>query len=718
MSDRRRMIQHAYEDVWKSAKEWAGLGLPGVPASDRGIQKKAKREAWPSRKRAGSGGGLEYPLSALPAAAIAAYRLKHEPAREITPVAPAPAAPAPADVTAWQIACRDARLALLAEVDAIRLRTGLSARQAILTLVQLARAGQLRPELQALIGQANAKAGKAGRRTLSRASLYDWLKAREEHGPAGLLPKGPAKGGRPAWAPYFLKEWRDPRNPGLADVLRRLPSLLPEGMEVPSYDQARRFLQSLPPQEREKGRKGPRAMVALRAYKKRTTDDLEPTSIYTADGKLFPAEVCNPLSGLPFKPELTTVLDVATRRAVGWSAALSENASGVTDALRQAVLTGGVPAIWYTDNGPGFDNIRMDAPLTGILARLGTVNYDSLPDRSHSRGIIERFQQEWNRAAKRLPTYSGHDVDPEYKQIVHKVTRREIKQFGAARAVMAWDDFLRFCQDTIDAYNARPHSGLPKTTDPVTGKRRHMTPNEAWAAWEARGWQPVTVSTAEADDLFRSYELRKTKRALVTLGRNEYHHMALEPYHGKEVAVGYDIHDASHVWVREVERTAEEHRLGRLICVAEWNAHATRYVPVSMEQQGKEQRVKQQVRRLDDKRDRALAQLDGPHLVEHQTAEPAPLTIIEEERAEAELARLEQRQEAPAPRMAANGRPNFASDTEWAAWVLQHPDAATSQDGAYLREKLRSRPFRDLCELEGVDVLALQQITEQLRGVA
>lgn len=702
-------------DVWKTAAEWAALGLPNVPTTERAIRYMAARQGWACRKREGRGGGMEYPLSALPSAALAAYRLRHEqPAVPALPVAPSSA---PATVAAWQIACRDARLVLLGEVDTIQVRADLSARQAILALVDLAQKGQLRPDLQAIIPTANAKSGgKAGGRTLSRASLYDWRKAREEGGVAALLPKAPPKAGAQAWHPYFLRAWRQFQNPELSEVLRtHLPPLLPEGMEVPSYDQARRFLRSLSPQERERGRKGPRAMFALKAYKKRDTSDLEPTSIYTADGKLFPAEVMNPLSGLPFKPEVTTVLDVATKRAVGWSAALSENASGVTDALRNATMTGGIGAILYTDNGPGFDNIRLDAPLTGILARLGTVNYDSLPDRSHSRGLIEGWMKWWNKAAKRLPTYSGKDVDKEYAQAVHKITRKEIKEFGQSRLVMPWAEFLKLCQETIDTYNARPHSALPKITDPVTGKRRPMSPNECWADWEARGWKAVTVAPDEADDLFRSYEERMVNRCVVQIGGNEYHHTALDPYHGQKVAVGYDLHDANHVWVREVERTAEVHRLGRLICVADWDGHKTRYVPVSMEEQGKVARVEAAVRRLDDKKGRKLAELKGSQLLDHQpVAAPVEITTDEQDRADAMIARLEPVAE-PVQRMA-GGRPVFGSDLEWARWVLEHPTAATPQDFGGLREKLRRRTFRDLLEMEGVDTAALQGLTEQARG--
>ncbi|MDT8422093.1 MAG: DNA-binding protein [Desulfuromonadales bacterium] len=48
-----------------TAKELADLSLPGLPASERGIQIKAKREDWEGRKREGTK-ATEYPLSALP----------------------------------------------------------------------------------------------------------------------------------------------------------------------------------------------------------------------------------------------------------------------------------------------------------------------------------------------------------------------------------------------------------------------------------------------------------------------------------------------------------------------------------------------------------------------------------------------------------------------------------------------------------------------------
>ncbi len=65
-------------DIWKTAKEWAARKLPGVPSSLRGFQLRAERDGWASRPREKSGGGHEYPLSALPEKAQEAYRAREQ----------------------------------------------------------------------------------------------------------------------------------------------------------------------------------------------------------------------------------------------------------------------------------------------------------------------------------------------------------------------------------------------------------------------------------------------------------------------------------------------------------------------------------------------------------------------------------------------------------------------------------------------------------------
>ncbi|MDO8837980.1 MAG: Mu transposase C-terminal domain-containing protein [Parvibaculum sp.] len=55
--------------LWFSAQELAGLGLPAIAGTERGVQLQATREGWQSRPREGRGGGREYHLTSLPEAA-------------------------------------------------------------------------------------------------------------------------------------------------------------------------------------------------------------------------------------------------------------------------------------------------------------------------------------------------------------------------------------------------------------------------------------------------------------------------------------------------------------------------------------------------------------------------------------------------------------------------------------------------------------------------
>ncbi|MAN33654.1 MAG: hypothetical protein CL410_05085, partial [Acidimicrobiaceae bacterium] len=71
---------------------------------------------------------------------------------------------------------------------------------------------------------------------------------------------------------------------------------------------------------------------------------------------------------------------------------------------------------------------------------------------------------------------------------------------------MVRDTFRAFAQDVIDDYNATPHSGLPRYRDPVTLRKRYMTPTEAWEAWEADGGTVIQIDPEDAADLFRPYE--------------------------------------------------------------------------------------------------------------------------------------------------------------------------------------------------------------------
>jgi putative transposase len=680
---------------WHTAAELARLKLPGLPRTERAIQLRAAREDWKSRERQARGGGREHPVSALPKDAqhaIARRRLADRPAH-----LPAVRAPqAATDLKDWQRRRLEARAALLAEIDRLML-DGLTQGKAVKALVDAAHDRILAPELQRLIPVANARAGGSGARTLSRRAVYYWLESRAAAGGdvTALAPAPAPEAAIPAWAGALMDLHGRPTKPSLQFCIDELarPGALPAGVKPPTYDQARGFFKKLDTISKNTGRLGPRALKALKAYHARDTSELWPGAVFVGDGHTFKAEVAHPIHGRPFRPEVTTAIDAFTRRICGWSAALAESAVAVADCFRHAATTSTTPDIWYYDNGSGANNAHHDDPITGLLARVGTAKKNSIAWSSQARGIIEIIHKTvYHPAAKRLATYVGADMDREARQKAFKVTRADVKATGTSRILPSWADFLALVQRAIGEYNARPHSSLPKIVDPATGRRRHQFPNEAWAAAIATGWQPDPIPAAEAEDLFRPAVRRTTNRALVSLFGNDYYHRSLEALGGTEVMVAYDIHDASTVWVRDLQ--------GRMICEAVWDGHKTSYFPVTVAEQARQNRVAQKLKRLDAHRDTAEAELRAP-LLEHQPAMVVPPIPAPEPVA------------VPAGKVPVDpsARPRFADDVEWATWLVRNPSRVTPEDAAQLRIQLRNASFCTLVDWGGIDLPTLHALS-------
>lgn len=384
---------------WRSAAEWAaaakaiGVSRRILPHTDTGIRNLAESNAWPFRERQGRGGGREYPLAALPEKfrkALARATLNASTPAVVAEVEPlAIDGPRAEDLKTAQRDTMEARAVLLAEIDRLTMG-GMTQEEAIDALVKGAAAGLLRPDLQTRVGQANARGGLSGARTLSRRSLMRWRSAMRRAGGnvVALATAGRPEAPIPEWAGTFMRLYGRPQKPSIAEVL---DDYWPEGVEKPSYDQARRFLKRLDAVTRNKGRMGPKALQQLKAYTARDVSELWPGAVFIGDGHTHKARVANPLHGQPFRPEVTSILDVYTRKWVGWSAALSENTWAVADALRHALTTETCCDIFYYDNGSGAKNKTWDDDCTGLAARLGFTKLHSAPWGSQARGVVERF---------------------------------------------------------------------------------------------------------------------------------------------------------------------------------------------------------------------------------------------------------------------------------------------------------------------------------------
>lgn len=712
--------------VWMSASEIAKASLPSMSANrvnvSNWIASVARHSPHLVRKRSGQGGGLEVAVEALPPAArkeldrrahsqverqgelfdLAAEHERNK--RQI-------AVRTIGHLTARQRQVMEARASVLLAIEGRALVDGCGKDRAVRAFIADADAGQLDEMQLAAVATANDRGTGSD---LSHRTVYRWFKAREELGIAGLAPAVTRqKSDLPVWFDDFLRHYAKPSKPSIADALRNFNKTLPAGAARPTEAAVRRCLKKMPQLERLKGREGKLALRARLAYTARDFSDILPTSVYSADGKTYPAEIAHPINGAPFRPELTTIVDIATRRIVGWSAALDENTFGVVDALRGACASAGIPAIFYTDRGPGYKNKAMDAPLTGFMARAGITAMRALPYNSQAKGAIERINQLYNASAKNLPTYIGADMDKEAKLLVFKKARRDLRVTGTSRILTGWDAFIEHIDETIAGYNDRPHSELPKFRDPQLGRVRHMTPNELWAA-KLDGFEPIIPDQAELDDMFRPYQVRRTRRALVDWLGNSYFAPALEPFDGQDVMVGYDIHDASRVWVREIDEVDDERVPGRLLAIAEFEGHKTRYVPLSAEQAAMERRAKGRLDRLQKKMDVVGQELHPAKLLTLQPAAPAieiaPISVMTPALAPVPAANDQVQRPVAAAPVQSGKRPVFHDDVAFASWLAGHPQEATASDLAQLRELLTTHNTNELLRMSGLDLAALRTL--------
>lgn len=556
----------------------------------------AERQGWEGQRRLGSK-AIEYAFSVLPpetqAALIAVQVKQSQPTEPPQPEQLANTLPSIAQrdalsasrLTDDQRSVMTARLAFVREIE--RMRHVITQQRAIETLVELARTGELSPYLAGLLARANDR--KTADRTLSERTLKRWLSDYRQHGETGLAPaRRKQDTSVPNWAADFLRCYQRPTKPSVEAAYAEFAARYPA--ERPSIHAVRRFLNKLSPEARERGRYSPQELKAFQAFRRRTTKTLWPGDVYTADGHKFDAEVLNPRTGKPYRPEVTTVLDVATRRVLGISVGEAENTIFVLDALADAIRSGGMFAIFYVDNGSGFANDM----VREVVDRLGGTMTHALPYNSQARGLIERAHQSiWVNAAKKLPSYIGADMDKHVGTAVHRISRKQLREAGKTTLIPTFAEFMAGVEFEIESYNNRPHRGLAKIRDMQTGTLRPMSPMEAWEAARAEGWEPLLAPAELVDDLLRPQIVRKTTRGEIAWAGQRYFLKDLVALHGEEVRIAYDVRDASRVWVRTLD--------GELLGEALLDGNASDYMPKSLIEQAYEKREQGQFKRALDK---------------------------------------------------------------------------------------------------------------------
>lgn len=679
--------------------------------TERAIQMRAKREGWQSIQRKERGGGKCWHASSTSKATrdLIASALLRQPAVPAASPAETPVcahidsnacAPIGADRNGPALSDREraivtARLAFCRELDRIVPLVGKKA--AVEHLVTSSRLGRLAPVLMEQLAAAFAR--RRGD-CLTTRTLYRWYAEYLAGGEAALAPQR-ATTKAPAWADEFLGLYQKPQHPSVVMAHQALcQAMRARGEEPPSIHACYRLLNKMSRPEREAGRATGNALLRLRPHQRRDTSELWPTDIYTADGTTFDAEVLHPGHGQPFKPEITAVLDVATRRCVGISVALSESALTVLDALRMACCYGGVPALFYSDGGPGYVNRLLLDDRTGMMTRLGITPVNAIPGRPQGKGLMERAVKTlWVRAAQGLESYTGALMDGDAAHRNFKLSRAALKT--SKRAVLpSWEEFKRHILARVEEYNTTPHRGLPRYRD-AQGCLRHYSPKEYWQTFTARGFEPVRIPQGMESELFMPGARRVTRNGWLQFYSGRYYAPELAEFHGEAVEVRYDIWDAGRVWCWSLD--------GRPICEAALDGNSRPYFEQSRVEAAREKRARAQVKRLDAKLQRVAP---GATIVLPDDGNAGPVKIAAVSCADSTAPALMPAVEAepititetaPTPEPV---RPIFGCTHERYRWLMLHPDAQTDADALWLREYRRGEEYADLQDLYAAEGIA------------
>lgn len=566
---------------------------------------------------------------------------------------------------------------------------------------------QASPELQATARAANqrARADQVSARTLER-----YMAIHRADGWYGLLPAAaPAPSlhdiDQDVAAVLGLYHSRDARFRKLTGAAKEVTRQLGRDIDTwqALYGRSRRALDKL-------GKSAEANMALLKArhtsaqrdaklpFKRRSTDSFAPLDIAVVDGHTFKAKVRHPDHGAPFAPELTVVMDAVTRMITGWSVSLSENVFAVGDALRHSVSQHGIHAIVYSDNGAGETAKAMDCPIHGFMARLGIEHKLGRPAKPQGHGLIERsWQTHAINCARQFGSYQGKDVDAgTFRKAAADLAKeqralRKAEQTGEVVKLSgkapSWQQFIAAIEKMVHEYNhEHRHSGLPKSAD---GKR--MTPAQAWAEKFDPSLQ-VRPSDQELRMLFMPAVIRTAKRGQVQFFNQLYQAPELmrRDVDGREVSVRYDIHDPNFVLVYTLS--------GEYVCEAKWDANCIDYFPKPVVQMAREKRVRAAVKRREQQIDTALRELGTTVQADTVFSLPEPSTPFVVVPSTVEVATTPSLLFASTggAAQAATGRPFFDALSDRYEWLMQHRDAWTAEDGAWLGKYVQSEDYEGL----------------------
>ncbi|WP_418459805.1 DDE-type integrase/transposase/recombinase [Brucella intermedia] len=459
---------------WMTAKQIAEEKLPGIPHSESGMIRHAKRHNWTSypslcRGRADVGGGLQYHYRLLPTLAQIAYVQRYMVTGRVDPVLNTP----PEVQTAVSLTDRaqrerDARLAVVAAFELFLKGLSLSVQGALFVFCDRYNVGMIQVDPWV----------KETLPSISQRSVFRWRAAKAKGAKDALaVDRSEARKGKGLLETAnggdvrsFILAWIA-SNPHLsADVIRgycedhfgsELTDRNGEMKPLPPVRTFQHFIAALKTDEK------------LVLTKITDPDKFRSTMKLSGTGTYRHIDEPNALWMIDASPvdalcvdgrySMYACIDIATRRLV-ITLSKTPRASAVALLIRKAILQMGAAAVIKTDNGSDFVAIATKRLFSNLDITADISDAYSPEQKGHVERVIKTFQ---HNVCPQLPGYIGHSVADRKaiegrKSFAQRLGADEHELFEvsltAAQLQQHIDDWLEF------VYHESAHSGLKGRT--------------------------------------------------------------------------------------------------------------------------------------------------------------------------------------------------------------------------------------------------------------
>jgi hypothetical protein len=401
-----------------------------------------------------------------------------------------------------------------------------------------------------LLARYLAETVKVEGKPVSPRTLWNWVKLWRQGGDAALGRKPRKDRGTsnfftryPAAARLVESEWLKPsasftraQNALYRDqALLRIPDA-----ELPDLKTVTRYLKALPKPAALLARHGQKAWHDKCApHVTRKYTDIPANGVWVSDHMIHDVEVRNDcFAGVaidaPMRIRFTAIMDMRSRKFVGYCWAAEGDSRSIAAALRNAVARYGPPELFYCDNGKDFkkaakgtQRLRLTPEqkqeayrfleATGALQQLGIPVQFCRPYSAQSKNIERGFGTMHGDFDAMLPHYTtGNAYTRPDQTILAGAEHRRLLKFGlgAASKLVPASQFIRLAQTWVEqVYNAQ-HAHTGKGMD---GRTPNAVFDELYPPAQRRTANPEILATL-------LYERRKAlvRKTAVTIDGERY----------------------------------------------------------------------------------------------------------------------------------------------------------------------------------------------------